>query len=98
MTDMASITSTKGKEWWIDRIAMNGNRRYPDRILVGQFGKERAYYPERTCEFVYFDDGEGVNVRCSACGRWLDTVADVEDVAQFNHCPLCGARIKEGEA
>ena len=97
MTDMASITSTKGKEWWIDRIAMNGNRRYPDRILVGQFGKERAYYPERTCEFVYFDDGEGINVRCSACGRWLDAVADVEDVGLFEFCPMCGARIKEGE-
>ena len=48
---------------------------------------------ERTCALVYFDDGEGVNVRCSACGGWLDAVADVEDVALFEFCPRCGARV-----
>lgn len=57
------------------------------------------YLPERTCRLEWRDNGEGYppSVRCSACGRWLDAVADVEDVAQFNHCPLCGARIERCE-
>ena len=55
---------------------------------------------ERTCTLEWRDNGDGYppSVRCSACGRWLDAVADVEDVAQFEFCPMCGARIKEGEA
>lgn len=51
---------------------------------------------ERTCTLEWRDDGEGYapNVRCSACGGWLDAVADVEDVALFEFCPMCGARVE----
>ena len=55
---------------------------------------------ERTCALKWSDNGDGYppSVRCSACGGWLDAVADAEDVALFEFCPMCGERIKEGEA
>ena len=73
------------------------NRPFPAVVNVvnRETWERRAYYPERTCALVYFDDGEGhaPNVRCSACGRWLDAVADAEDVALFEFCPMCGAKV-----
>ena len=50
---------------------------------------------ERTCRMEWRDNGDGYppSVRCSACGGWLDAVADVEDVALFEFCPMCGARV-----
>ena len=76
------------------------NRPFPAVVNVVNKGtwERRAYYPERTCLLEWRDNGEGYppSVRCSACGGWLDAVTDVEDVAQFNHCPICGARIERG--
>lgn len=50
---------------------------------------------ERTCRLEWRDNGDGYppSVRCSACGGWLDAVADVEDVALFEFCPMCGAKV-----
>ena len=72
---------------------MNGSNRHMNLCAWNR----RA---ERTCRLEWRDNGDGYppSVRCSACGGWLDAVADVEDVALFEFCPMCGARIKEGEA
>ena len=68
------------------------SRLYTLRRLAAEAWNRRA---ERTCRMEWRDNGDGYppSVRCSACGGWLDAVADVEDVAQFEFCPMCGARV-----
>lgn len=81
--DKSSITFTRGREWWLERVTMGGRQRYPKRILVGEFGRERAYLPERTCHMV--DNG------CELCCSECDGRHDYDD--EPNYCHNCGARV-----
>ena len=47
--DKSSITMTADDDWWLERITMDGEQRYPKRIRVGELVRERVYVPERTC-------------------------------------------------
>lgn len=87
--DKSAITMTADDDWWLERITMGGEQRYPERIRVGSLENPRVYVPERTCR-IDFDEEVGC-WRCSECG-WELTPGE----EQF--CPMCGARIRgEGE-
>ena len=34
--DKSAITMTTGCDWWLERITMDGEQRYPERIRVGE--------------------------------------------------------------
>ena len=83
--DKSAITFTCGSEWWLERVTTRGRQRYPKRILVGEFGRERVYVPERTCRYV----GDEISGGCSECRGWLDPAC--------SYCPHCGARVVSDE-
>ena len=47
--DKSAITMTTGCDWWLERVTMDGEQRYPERIRVGSLENPRVYVPERTC-------------------------------------------------
>lgn len=87
--DKSAITMTTDDDWWLERITIDGEQRYPERIRVGSLESPRVYVPERTCRVVR--DGEpsstGVprGLRCSECGGRLSRFG--------SFCPTCGARV-----
>ena len=95
---MSEVRPLAERAGMIDLFDGNGSFVGKANVGVRVMLADGFYVPERTCSLVFVDEGEGhaPNVRCSACGGWLDAVADVEDVALFNHCPMCGARIERG--
>ena len=92
--DKSAITMTADDDWWLERVTMEGEQRYPERIRVGSLDKARVYVPERTCRMP-FDDRE-YRYRCSRCGCLSETYrhADGKYYAP-DYCPHCGARVVE---
>ena len=56
--DKSAITMTADDDWWLERITMDGEQRYPERIRVGSLERPRVYVPERTCRMEAFLLGE----------------------------------------
>ena len=92
--DKSCITMTDCGDWWLERVTMDGEQRYPERIRVGSLENPRVYVPERTCRAVMPPSEPGVEEIhvCSGCGRQLLLEDDDE------YCPRCGARIEDEEA
>lgn len=96
--DKSAITMTADDDWWLERVTMDGEQRYPERIRVGSLERPRVYVPERTCRIdmpvIDWETGE-TDYRCSACGF----SADPQDWAEiYDYCPHCGARVIEEES
>lgn len=83
--DKSAITMTADDDWWLERVTMDGEQRYPERIRVGSLERPRVYVPERTCRYVY--DEELCGWACSECGG-LEPVGE-----NVRYCPDCGARV-----
>ena len=83
--DKSAITMTADDDWWLERVTMEGEQRYPERIRVGSLEKPRVYVPERTCRYVY--DESMCGWVCSECGG-LEPIGD-----NVRYCPDCGARV-----
>lgn len=81
---MSTVCRMIGKEWWLSKTGNGASAResYPDVIRVGQLGKERRYFPERTCRRVY----DGNMHICSECRSPITS-----PVARF--CKMCGAKV-----
>ena len=43
--DKSSITWTRGSDWWLLRMTVGGNERYPKQIRVGDLDRPHVYYP-----------------------------------------------------
>ena len=56
--DKSAITMTADDDWWLERVTMDGEQRYPERIRVGSLDRPRVYVPERTCRMEAFLLGE----------------------------------------
>ena len=84
--DKSAITMTADDDWWLERVTMGGEQRYPERIRVGSLENERVYVPELTCHAVVTDENP-YGCECSECGQ--------PDIDGWNYCPSCGARIVE---
>ena len=82
--DKSAITMTVGDDWWLERITMDGEQRYPERIRVGSLENPRVYVPERTCRIVEDEEGDSV---CSECGAHYLCMLDA------SYCPDCGAKV-----
>ena len=83
--DKSSITMTADDDWWLERVTMDGEQRYPERIRVGSLENPRVYVPERTCRMA--DNG------CEFCCSECDGRCGYDD--EPNYCPHCGARVVE---
>ena len=87
--DKSAITMTADDDWWLERVTMDGEQRYPVRIRVGSLDAPRVYVPERTCRVVRSGEPSATGVprerRCSGCGGMLTRFGA--------YCPSCGARI-----
>lgn len=81
--DKSAITMTADDDWWLKRVTMDGEQRYPERIRVGSLENPRVYVSERTCHYV----GDQISGGCSECRGWLDPAC--------SYCPTCGARVVE---
>ena len=95
--DKSAITMTTGCDWWLERVTMDGEQRYPERIRVGSLERPRAYVPERTCRVECYPPGYEDNLHyevCSECGTIL-TASRPGDrhAARASYCPRCGARV-----
>ena len=88
--DESAITMTADDDWWLERVTMDGEQRYPERIRVGSLENPRVYVPERTCRIVSAKEAgrAGYAPACSSCG-WQSAVWH-----QYSYCPNCGARIR----
>lgn len=86
--DKSAITMTADDDWWLERVTMDGEQRYPERIRVGSLENPRLYVPERTCRVVVTDENP-YGLECSECGQ--------PDIDGWNYCPNCGARVVEGD-
>lgn len=92
--DKSSITMTADDDWWLERVTMDGEQRYPERIRVGSLENPRVYVPERTCRVESSHEVEGDG--CYAyfeyeltCGHeiaWGDQLPP-------SYCPECGRRV-----
>jgi hypothetical protein len=98
--DKSAITMTADDDWWLERITMDGEQRYSERIRVGSLERPRVYVPERTCRMLEVDDGD---FECTWCGALLSSdrfgfVNDdgMYDTGRMSYCPNCGARIERG--
>lgn len=87
--DKSAITMTADDDWWLERVTMDGEQRYPERIRVGSLERPRVYVPERTCRYIYDEVLHGWV--CSECGG-LESVGD-----NVLYCPDCGARVVSGD-
>ena len=84
--DKLSITMTADDDWWLERVTMEGEQRYPERIRVGSADDPRVYVPERTCHVERVSTPyHGGPPRCSACMMPLEPLV--------NYCSYCGARV-----
>ena len=95
--DKSAITMTADDDWWLERVTMGGEQRYPERIRVGSLERPRVYVPERTCRNASLDP---LDFKCSECGAedYVDggTIVWVDGGPQdASYCPHCGARIVE---
>ena len=91
--DKSAITMTADDDWWLERVTMDGEQRYPERIRVGSLENPRVYVPERTCRVESSHEVEGDG--CYAyfeyeltCGHeiaWGDQLPP-------SYCPECGRR------
>lgn len=86
--DKSAITMTADDDWWLERIMMDGEQRYPERIRVGSLEDPRVYVPERTCGYPVVTDEEEVaeRERLSREGRIFST----QDVPLCRRCTACG--------
>ena len=83
--DKSAITMTADDDWWLERVTMDGEQRYPERIRVGSLERPRVYVPERTCRVVRVSTPYHAGPpRCSACMMPMEPLA--------NFCSHCGAR------
>ena len=99
--DKSAITMTADDDWWLERVTMDGEQRYPERIRVGSLERPRVYVPERTCDAVRTErpcadaaSGWETVFECSECGEvvsWDDGYDPETDLPSY--CPRCGARI-----
>lgn len=90
--DKSAITMTADDDWWLERVTMDGEQRYPERIRVGSLGRPRVYVPERTCR-MRFDDQE-YRYRCSRCGCLSETYRSTDGKwYEPQYCTACGARV-----
>ena len=87
--DKSAITMTADDDWWLERVTMDGEQRYPERIRVGSLENPRVYVPERTCRIVSAKEAgrTGYAPACSSCG-WQSAVWH-----QYSYCPNCGAKV-----
>ena len=86
--DKSAITMTADDDWWLERVTMDGEQRYPERIRVGSLDDPLVYVPERTCRVERVSTPyHGGPPRCSACMMPLEPLV--------NYCPHCGARLGE---
>ena len=83
--DKSAITMTTGCDWWLERVTMDGEQRYPERIRVGSLERPRVYVPERTCRMVTIVNGRVW--KCSGYGQ-VNLVK-----ARGGYRPHCGARV-----
>ena len=101
--DKSCITMTTGCDWWLERIAMDGEQRYPERIRVGSLDRPRVYVPERTCRDTDYDTG---SITCSECGEITRNTLFWAEVDggwtvkghRPRFCSNCGARVVKEEA
>ena len=71
--DKSAITMTADDDWWLERITIDGEQRYPELIRVGSLENPRVYVPERTCHVAtkerrFSQTQTLVTKSCSACG------------------------------
>ena len=103
--DKSAITMTTGCDWWLERITMDGEQRYPERIRVGSLENPRVYVPERTCRMIDCSSRDTcvVNSELSNGGvvsmefgyrQCSDCGAFVFDCPTVHYCPICGARVE----
>ena len=108
--DKSAITMTADDDWWLERVTMDGEQRYPERIRVGSLDRPRVYVPERTC---LWNGGCGLGVYSGPYDE--DTGSyDLPSTIEAHHltcghtaytegeipsyCPACGARVVKEEA
>ena len=86
--DKSCITMTGDGDWWLERITMEGEQRYPEHIRVGSLEDPRVYVPERTCGYPIVTDEEEMAERDRAAreGRVFST----QDVPLCRKCTACG--------
>ena len=100
--DKSAITMTAGCDWWLERITMGGEQRYPERIRVGSLDRPRVYVPERTCRVECYPPGYEDNLHyevCSECGTILTASRPGDShAARASYCPNCGACVIEEES
>lgn len=98
--DKSAITMTVDDDWWLERVTMDGEQRYPKRIRVGSLENPRVYVPERTAAVEVSHGAHGPLPRfpgdawtmhhvCSACGGAVDK--------GDGYCRNCGARLADNE-
>ena len=99
--DKSAITMTADDDWWLERITMDGEQRYPKRIRVGSLESPRLYVPERTCRIECYPPGYEDNLHyevCSECGTILTASRPGDRRAErARYFPRCGARVVEEE-
>ena len=98
--DKSAITMTADDDWWLERVTMDGDQRYPERIRVGSLERPRVYVPERTCRIVVSVDRSPASYggrvhRCSSCRKALPGSLFRNGWTQLDYCPRCGARVTE---
>lgn len=102
--DKSAITMTADDDWWLERVTMDGEQRYPERIRIGSLENPRVYVPERTCHMVSaFDADELEHEQENISFSPEDTLAYRCDVCGFDfryerrlypsYCPNCGAKV-----
>ena len=96
--DKSAITMTADDDWWLERITMDGEQRYPERIRVGSLENPRVYVPERTCQIVVSVDRNPASYggrvhRCSSCGKAFPKQFFSNGWTRLSYCPTCGAHV-----
>ena len=91
--DKSAITMTADDDWWLKRVTMDGEQRYPERIRVGSLERPRVYVPERTCRPTHTRK----KWECDVCGCVIRPgfMPEFHGVGVLRYCPNCGARIIE---
>ena len=107
--DKSAITMTADDDWWLERVTMDGEQRYPERIRVGSLENPRVYVPERTCRMVDCGShdtcvvnrelGNG-NIASMEFGykQCSECGTYVFDCPTVRYCPSCGSRVVEDDA